>query len=720
MAIFTPISTLFSEVMADLKVFSWRSQSSLLALRATVACVLALLITWGLNISDPTWAALTAFVVVQASRGATLIQTFERIGATLAGVFSALLVLNLFGDNVLIMVLIAIASLTVCFYFSAKSPAPFVWIYGPITFLLVLFSASNVEPAQMGTFAYYRALEISIGSFCGLGVTLLMGTPLAMEGLQKNNLELLRSLSRLSDYCLEVYRAHRHPEEFKAERAHLLKLTDAQAALLRFARQEHRFKSQGQDNDLQLEQIAFMAQEMLTTLYYDDDGTEHEVIQHFSAELAGLKQSMQQSFEAMIVSVETRCQNQDEVLRHLDLWGKTITALIKQTEAFRDECALQFLPTQWIKWYQFLVRQEEFFFLMRDFYSQAPILPAKVNHSAGWKQLYFGDAYHWEYAFKTALAGVLSPFLALYFDLPSGVFLGVVVILCLQVDLNMTRRKLLLLVAGSGIGTLAALFLLSLNLENVCLYLLVLAGLLFVMGRVVHGDPSRSMLGLFAVIIFLVGVTPGISPILDWRNIFLLFMEIIVAAFALLVLLLWIWPFSPQRIFKHYQDQVVWYQGLIRTFILHTLQHKPQENIAPLRQEFNALHQQIRNFENFKWEDSDCQQKVEAVIGLWYRSYHLLAGLVLALKTQDLQGGQNPLPDFMQVVLAATPTAKGLQNVIADLLEYKRLMRERFIAGERLPFEQAIRLVHALNLLEKLAECRRTLIQSYHDFVGVR
>ncbi len=709
MAIFAPVRTLFFELIDDFKTFSWSSSRALISIKASIACVLALLIVLEFNISDPTWAALTAFVVVQASRGAAIVQTIERIFTTLIGVLAALLLLNLFGDNVLVMLLFAIAGLTICFYFSAKSKTPFVWVFGPVTFLLVLFSAPNVEPGLVANFAYYRALDISVGTLCGLGVSLLFATPLATEELQKNNIALLQSLNRLVGHCFKLYRDHIRSDQFKPELDQLLKLTETQAVLLRFAKHEQRFQSALRHPDLQLEQVVFMAQEMLINLY-EDDGSAHELVACFSAQLGPLEKAMTHSFEAMVRSLETQCQNREEVLHQLDLWGKAMAGLMQKTSRFRDDQGAQFSSLQWIKWDRFLMHQEELFTLMRSFYEQELILPDAEPHSKGWRHLFLWDAYHWEYAFKTALAGVLFPFFALYFSLPSGVMLSVVVIISLQVDMSITRQKLFLLVVGSGLGALAALVLLGLNLENIWLYLAAIGVVVFLIGLILHGDPSRSLIGLFALFAFLGGVGSGIGPLLDWRNIVLLFLEISAAAFILQIFLVWIWPFSPRKIFQHYYGQVVWYQEQIRASIRDSLPHNPSAIHAPMRQEFNSLRQQIRSFEVYNWEGNACQQTMRQVVVLWYRSYHLLAGIALALQTLDLSAIESPLAHFIQEILATHPSSASLQRVLDELMEYKRQLRARFVAGERIPFADALRLVHIFDLLEKLARCRQDLL----------
>ena len=128
-----------------------------------------------------------------------------------------------------------------------------------------------------------------------------------------------------------------------------------------------------------------------------------------------------------------------------------------------------------------------------------------------------------------------------------------------------------------------------------------------------------------------------------------------------------------------------------------------------MRHEFNALHQQIRSFAAFKWGDSECQQKMQEVVALWYRAYHLLAGVSLAVQSLDLATIESPLVHFAQKVLALQPSGASLQKIQAELMTYRAELRTRFIAGERLPFLPAMRLVYTLNLLENLAQCRLKL-----------
>ena len=133
--IFIPIQVLFCELFQDFKNIIWTSDHSKLAFKASIACILALIITWTMHINDPTWAAVTALVVVQASIGATLLQTAQRIFSTLLGVFSALFLMGFCYGNLPLLLGLSLLGLILCFFFLVKSKTPFVWIYAPITFL---------------------------------------------------------------------------------------------------------------------------------------------------------------------------------------------------------------------------------------------------------------------------------------------------------------------------------------------------------------------------------------------------------------------------------------------------------------------------------------------------------------------------------------------------------------------------------------------------------
>lgn len=711
--IFASLRKVVLEIGADFKALSWNSNNVFVSLRASGACILALLTVWALNMSNPAWAGLTAFLVVQSSRGATLVQTFERIFTTIIGVCIALLLLRLLGDMPIILLLVSIIGLTICFYFSAKSPTPFVWIYGPITFLLVLFSSHHETSQFIMHYAFSRAVEISIGALCGLCITLLFRAPLAMDNLQKNNLELLRSLKRLTHYCLDVYHTSSPPVIFASELKHLIQLAETQTTLLRFAKHESRFSPQGNDNDLQLEQLVFMAQEMLAHLYYENEGTDQEVVAQFREDIAHFQQVIDQSLDRMIAAVEAGSYKRSVVSKSLTVWGQTLEDLIKKTEVFRDEHGLKFSPQQWMKWYHFLVRQEEFFFLIRDFSVRKSNASRKLLRSKRLRQLFFWSAYHWEYAFKTALAGLLLPLIAFYFKLPGAVIMGIVVIIALQVNLHATRRKLLLLLVGSALGMCASLVLMSLHLTHMETYLCALGLLIFLIGTIVHGDPSRNMVGFFAAVIFLLNAASGMVSLQAWPNVVILFLEIAAAAFILQIFLVWIWPFSARSIFKYYHDQVAWYQGQIRRVLLQVVAQKHPQSVARVRQKFTALYQQIRAFEAFSWEGAACQQKMQEVLTLWYHSYHFLAALSLALQTVDLTDPKSPLKHFFQEVLTQEASQQRLQRAREEIIEYRRLLRERFIAGERLPFANAMRMMHTLNVLEKFSKCRQALIDDY-------
>ena len=203
-SLFSPIRILLSELFEDFKTIDLKSDRSKISLKASLACVLALLITWMMHLDDPTWAAVTALVVVQASIGATLVQTFQRILATLLGVFSALLLLSFFASNLALLLGVSLLGLTLCFFCLAKSNTPFVWSYWPITFLIVLFTSPGMDPTQLTTFAYYRGFEIILGSLCALAITLIFHTPSAKADLQKNQRDLIK---KIQEILIEKYGA---------------------------------------------------------------------------------------------------------------------------------------------------------------------------------------------------------------------------------------------------------------------------------------------------------------------------------------------------------------------------------------------------------------------------------------------------------------------------------------------------------------------------------
>ena len=411
-----------------------------------------------------------------------------------------------------------------------------------------------MDPTQISTMAYYRGLEITLGSLCALAVNLLFHTPSAKYSLQKNNAALINQINQISKACFNLYLFGKKNPEFKSDLQALLKLIDIQTTLLRFIKHENIFnpkkksgnQSSNQSDNNGLDLFIFSAQELLAELYNSYQGASEKIVAIFQQELTSLQASIQNTFEDLAELSNQKLNkklNKNLNKKNIILWEQSLLELMTKAEQFRDQQAQNFSIPELSEWHEFLVRQEELLELFKDF-DKKNYEPKTLNSrlilssSRLGKQIFHRDKYYWEYAFKTALFAVLLPFIAVYWDLSGAVMLGVVIIITMQFDLRVTKRKLFLLVSGSFVGTSLALLLISFNLTQVWIYLACIFILSFFIGYIYHGHEKRSFFGLFVALTFLAGVTLGMGPIQDWRNTIILFFELIIAAVLLLIILI--------------------------------------------------------------------------------------------------------------------------------------------------------------------------------------
>ena len=704
MTIFTPVQVLFSDILADFKQFSWKSDRSILALKTILSCLMALIIVWEMNIPDPTWAAWTAFVMMQSSRGSTVLQVIERIGSTLICLLVGLFLLCFFGDNALLLLLFSIILLTGAFYFMAKSKTPFVWMYGPLTFLLVLFQTIGFAPQQITSVIYDRGLEVVIGTLCGLFITLLFKTPTTQTALQKNNIILLEQLSQLQKRCIQLYIKNEASADFHTKLTELQNLSDMQTTLRRFAQQEKLFNTPDKISSRLLEQVVFMSQEIIADLYWRRTPEAFEIFSHFVKPLQHLQNSINDTFASMIDFIQDSDHKRLAFQNQVQLWQKKLDALIKQAGRFRDQNGSLFSIPIAAEWAYFLVRQEALFLLIKNFLEQATLPSVEIPRRESLHQRFRFDRYYWESALKTSLMAILFPYFALYFNLPGVVIFSLVVVITMQFDLSVTKHTLFLLAAGAVFGVVFGLGLISLNLTSGLAYLIAIGVIGYILAYAKHGPESYSFAGWLGAYMFFSTTTGSLAPITDWRNSIIGLGEIGVAAYLMLIILIWVWPFSDQKIYQHYRAQLEWYQGLMQSALLKFSEQAATESPQLFYREINLFRQQIKALDNFHWNQSTSTAKIQEKVANWYRCYHTLAALNLAIQSMNLSQYEAPILQFTQQVLNQNnqSSIESMQSLFKSIRAYRYDLRKRFLKGEQIPFAQGIKIVYLLTLLENL------------------
>jgi uncharacterized membrane protein YccC len=163
-----PITVLWRKLRA--LVHRQRAQLAL-ALRVTVAALVALALTQWLGLALPLWAALTAIIATQISVGRSLRATIDYFGGTLGGAIygGAIAVLVPHGSEITLLMVFILAIAPPAFV-AAINPR---FSTAPVTAVIVLLVPIMTHTTPIAS-AVDRVIEVAIGGTCGLAVSLLL------------------------------------------------------------------------------------------------------------------------------------------------------------------------------------------------------------------------------------------------------------------------------------------------------------------------------------------------------------------------------------------------------------------------------------------------------------------------------------------------------------------------------------------------------------------
>lgn len=165
-----------------------------LALRATVAALLAYLLAHWLDLPKGYWAVLSAILVVQSSLGASLAIAIDRCLGTIAGGAIGVLFAILAGPSFGLTLTFLVLGTFLAALLAARSPS---YKLAPVTVCVVMLAdPSHVDPWISGL---ERILEISLGGAVGLACALLVLPSKAREYLYPHVADVLDGCAELID-----------------------------------------------------------------------------------------------------------------------------------------------------------------------------------------------------------------------------------------------------------------------------------------------------------------------------------------------------------------------------------------------------------------------------------------------------------------------------------------------------------------------------------------
>lgn len=162
------------------------SRRLVFSLKTFGAGMLAVWIAFRLDLAQPTWALLTAYIVSQPLAGAVLAKSFARIAGTFAGATMAVVLIAAFADAREFFVLGLALWVGACLYASVllrEAPASYGAMLAGYTAAIIGFTAVDAPLSVFDT-AVARVTEISLGILCATLISRVV-LPITAGGVLK-------------------------------------------------------------------------------------------------------------------------------------------------------------------------------------------------------------------------------------------------------------------------------------------------------------------------------------------------------------------------------------------------------------------------------------------------------------------------------------------------------------------------------------------------------
>ena len=155
----------FQLAKQELNSYSFFSMRSQVAMRCTVAVIVAIFFGLVFDFSSPQWLGISAFIVIQLYNGSTIKKALQRISSTLIAFTFTLLVFKLSLNSIFISIILGSVITTICFYMIYKSNKDYTFIMLLITFVLLFYtSLADISASHLMQYCQDRVLETIAGS----------------------------------------------------------------------------------------------------------------------------------------------------------------------------------------------------------------------------------------------------------------------------------------------------------------------------------------------------------------------------------------------------------------------------------------------------------------------------------------------------------------------------------------------------------------------------
>ncbi|MDR2981079.1 MAG: FUSC family protein [Puniceicoccales bacterium] len=199
---------------------------SIFSLKTFLAAMAGLYISFRLDLSEPGWAALTAYVVSQPLSGMMLSKSFSRILGTVIGAVMSIILVATLSDARELFVLAIALWIGGCLYWSVflrDAPTAYGAMLSGYTAAIIGFPAV-LAPETVFDTAVARCLEISIGIVCATIMSRIVFPSRTGDVLRAT---MTRCLDDVARWAVDTLRGHRDDDQGQADVRKLIADTSA-------------------------------------------------------------------------------------------------------------------------------------------------------------------------------------------------------------------------------------------------------------------------------------------------------------------------------------------------------------------------------------------------------------------------------------------------------------------------------------------------------------
>lgn len=507
--------------------FAWRSPQAHTTLRAALSCTLAAFLAMWLQMDQPYWACISAFIVVQTFVGNTLQKALMRFAGTVLGAVLGLIIASVFIQQHFMVYLCLFVSGFVGIYLSCvDKQRMYVWLLGYITLMMVVFGGmADPSPEHFVSLAFNRSGEVIIGIVASLLVTYFVLPRHAKHRLQQETLTLAKEIEALFGHLRPLYlkddKKHHDAIEqqvkaviAKIERCRLLWQMGAQEGPAEGA--HHYFRGVSLVTRL----------DTLFDLLVDEHRALHQSPNNaylvlLSERLAPCLAKLQQCFTLLIADIDQHHAQPEALLSACDEAEAQWQVLVQAAEHHRQAGRTLSIDIEEVDaGCQALLALHMMLLEIRAVASPVkdipqPAVPWRQHFHHAITRVLTYDRFYLKHAALGACALLFMPMVWLLLNLPGFAQIAVSIGAVIGMDPENTRYKGFLRMAGCGAGLIAALMMLALDMQSIGFLLLVVFGGTLLFGYVHYDKPQVSYFGTQAMVVFFIGTVMSLSPTLS-------------------------------------------------------------------------------------------------------------------------------------------------------------------------------------------------------------